>query len=99
MNLRIILFIGILSTLVPTAALAVQTVKALSPYESGFKHGVSDGKDSCLHPGCHWYILLPGKGFQFHTPEFNRGYVDGFCSVDPHGGSDADVATFDCANR
>ena len=33
-------------------------------YQSGFKHGVIDGKDSCKHPdGCHWYVLQPGKGF------------------------------------
>jgi hypothetical protein len=75
-----------------TATLAL----ALSPYQSGYKHGVSDGQDSCLHPdGCHWYILQPGKGFAYHTPEFNKGYVDGFCSTG-HGSSDADQATFDC---
>ncbi|HEY1247702.1 MAG TPA: hypothetical protein VGE97_01820 [Nitrososphaera sp.] len=41
-----------------------QPAFAISPYQSGFQHGVSDGKDSCLHPdGCDWYILKPGKGF------------------------------------
>ena len=39
------------------------------------------------------YILQPGKGFQFHTPEFDRGYVDGFCSIaGPNYSSDADEA-------
>jgi hypothetical protein len=76
-----------------TATLAL----AASPYQSGFSHGVHDGKDSCLHPGCNWYILQPGKGFAFHTKQFNQGYVDGFCSVSRSGqGSDADEATFTC---
>jgi hypothetical protein len=75
----------------------IENIYAISPYQSGYKHGVQDGLDGRKHSdGCHWYILQPGKGFAFHTPEFNRGYVDGFCSVDPHGGSDADEATFSC---
>lgn len=45
-----------------------------------------------------WYILQSGKGFQFHTPEFNTGYMDGFCSIaGSHYSSDADQAIFDCA--
>jgi hypothetical protein len=68
-------------------------------YQSGFNHGVSDGNDSCRHSdGCHWYILEPGKGFAFHLKEFNRGYVDGFCTTG-HGGSDAEEATFDCSSN
>jgi hypothetical protein len=39
-------------------------VLGISAYQSGFQHGVSDGKDSCTHQdtpnGCHWYILEPG---------------------------------------
>jgi len=67
-----------------------------SPYNSGFQHGAADGRDSCQHSdGCHWYILQPGKGFAFHSKEFNQGYVDGLCTTG-HGGSDADEATFDC---
>jgi hypothetical protein len=31
---------------------------ALTAYQSGFEHGLSDGKDSCTHSDeCHWYIL------------------------------------------
>jgi hypothetical protein len=72
-------------------------VFALSAYQSGFNHGTTDGKDSCLHlSGCHWYILEPGKGFAFHSKEFVRGYVNGFCSVDPNTSSDSDHASFDC---
>jgi len=70
---------------------------ALSSYQSGFNHGISDGRDGCKHPnGCHWYIIQPGKGFAFHSKEFDMGYVDGFCSVGPKASSDADQATFDC---
>ena len=70
---------------------------ALTPYESGYKHGISDGKlaNQGLR-GNDWYITQPGKGFAFHTQEFNKGYVDGFCSVS-NGGSDADEATFECS--
>jgi hypothetical protein len=71
---------------------------AISPYKSGFQHGVSDGKDSCLHTdGCHWYILEPGKGFAFHSWDFVRGYVTGFCKASSGTSSDSDQATFDCA--
>jgi hypothetical protein len=74
-----------------------QSVFAISPYESGFNHGVIDGKDSCSHPdGCHWYILGPGKGFAFHSWDFVRGYVTGFCTASPGTSSDADQASWDC---
>jgi hypothetical protein len=72
-------------------------VFALSAYESGFNHGVTDGKDSCLHThGCHWYVLEPGKGFAFHSWDFVRGYVTGFCTASPGTSSDADQASWDC---
>jgi hypothetical protein len=72
------------------------TISAKSAYQSGYNHGASDARDPCTN-ACHWYILKPGKGFAFHTPEFNRGYVDGFCAHSPPGsGSDADEATFSC---
>ena len=74
-----------------------QSVFAISSYESGFNHGVIDGKDSCSHPdGCHWYILGPGKGFTFHSWDFVRGYVTGFCKASPGTSSDADQAGWDC---
>ena len=76
-----------------------QLAFAISPYQSGFQHGVSDGKDSCLHPdGCDWYILKPGKGFAFHSWDFVTGYVTGFCKASPGTSSDADQASWDCDN-
>jgi hypothetical protein len=89
------------STALLVALTCIGTVYAKGgAYQSGFDHGVSDANDSCQHAdGCHWYILQPGKGFTFHSSEFNHGYVDGFCSVDPHGGSDSDKASFDCHSR
>ena len=39
-----------------------------------FEHGVKDAKST------DWYILQPGNGFQFHSWDFVRGYVNGFCS-------------------
>jgi hypothetical protein len=69
---------------------------AISAFESGFQHGVSDAK--CVHqPGCEYYMTQPGKGFAFHTPEFNRAYVVGYCSISGlHTGFDAEQASFDC---
>jgi hypothetical protein len=70
---------------------------AISAYESGFDHGVTDGKDSCLHPsGCHWYVLEQGKGFAFHSWDFVRGYVTGFCKASSGTSSDADQGSWDC---
>jgi hypothetical protein len=88
--------IGALAVLI--LMIGAQSAFAISDYQSGLNHGVSDGKDSCLHPdGCHWYILQPGKGFADHTKEFIRGYIAGWCQSSPSGGgSDADQARFEC---
>lgn len=52
---------------------------APSPYQSGY---VSDAQKAARGLGGNdWYITQPGKGFAFHTQEFNQGYVDGFCST------------------
>src|SRR5689334_20291168 len=77
-----------------------QSAFAISSYHSGLQHGVSDGKDNCTHQdtpnGCHWYILEPGNDFKYHTSDFIRGYVTGFCSVDPNRSMDHIQANFDC---
>ena len=44
---------------------------ALTQFQSGYKHGLTDGKNSCIHPGAdqdkcyeyHDYVSQPGKGF------------------------------------
>jgi hypothetical protein len=71
---------------------------ALTPNQSGYNHGVVDRKLAQKGlGGTDWYITQTGKGFAFHTKEFNRGYVDGFCSITGSGaGSDANEATFQC---
>ena len=45
------------------------------PYKSGYNHGCSDAKIS--NPD-NRYINQPGKGANYHTFEFLRGYNDGF---------------------
>ena len=61
-------------------------------YQSGYDHGVKDANNNS-----HWYILEPGKGFQFHTSEFIRGYVTGFCSIaGSHFSSDSLKAIWSC---
>ena len=71
---------------------------ALTPYQSGYDHGISDAKLAQKGlGGSDWYITQPGKGFAFHTQAFNKGYVDGFCLIAGSGtGSDANQATFQC---
>lgn len=91
----------ITAIIVAILMIGAQSAFALTDYQSGFNHGVSDGKDSCFNPGgCHWYILQPGKGFKFHTWDFVRGYVTGWCSIpaNKQSGSDADEAAWDCIN-
>ena len=73
-------------------------------YKSGFNHGLTDGKNSCIRPdadqdkcdGNHDYVAQPGKGFINQTKEFINGYITAWCSVNPPGsGMDSDEATFD----
>jgi hypothetical protein len=85
-----------LGALIPILFLIGHVAYALSPYQSGFKHGVSDAKIAD-QGSRNWYILQPGKSSAFHTQAFNKGYVDGFCSIAGSGaGSDANQATFTC---
>src|SRR5262249_3662407 len=44
-----------------------------------------------------WYILQPGNGFAFHTKQFVEDYIRGFCSINPQESSDAEQASWDCA--
>ena len=81
---------------------SAQSAYAISDYQSGFQHGISDAK--CVHqPGCDYYITQPGKGFQFHTRDFIHGFVNGYCSITwppestaTDAGFDADEASFSC---
>ncbi|MDN5868762.1 MAG: hypothetical protein L0H55_15365 [Candidatus Nitrosocosmicus sp.] len=44
-------------------------------YNSGYTHGCSDAK---ISDSSKRYIYQPGKGPNYHTPEFMSGYTDGF---------------------
>ena len=49
-----IIISGIVIAVLVTALSAPVSAFALPAYQSGFNHGVSDGKDICMHPdGCH----------------------------------------------
>lgn len=87
-----------LGALIPILILISPVAYALTPYQSGFKHGVSDAKLAQQGlGGSDWYITQPTKGFADHTQEFNSGYVAGFCSIAGSGaGSDSNQATFTC---
>jgi hypothetical protein len=85
-----------LGALIPILVLIGPVAHALSPYQSGFKHGVSDAKIA-TQGSSNWYILQPGKSSAFHAQAFNMGYVDGFCSIAGSGAdSDSNQATFTC---
>ena len=79
-------------------------VYAETAYQSGFKHGVADGKISIRTAGNgNDYIHQPGKGFAFHTTQFVNGYIHGWCLAHDGGGIDVNddeipptVVSFDC---
>ena len=73
-------------------------VFAISDYQLGFNHGVSDGKETCREK-CHWYIIQPGNGFINQTREFVKGYVAGFCNLPGNNESisDFEQASWNCA--
>ena len=93
-NIILIIIVVVLTLSVSGTVLVTNSyVYAKSAYQSGFDHGVHDAHT----PSSQWYILQPGKGFNFHTREFNEGYIAGYCADKPSGvGSDADQATFSC---
>jgi hypothetical protein len=64
-------------------------------YQSGFQHGVTDGKASI---NATWYIEQPKHGFAWHSSEFVKGYINGFCSIpaNKNVGSDGDRAAWYC---
>ncbi|HEY7078567.1 MAG TPA: hypothetical protein VH500_02630 [Nitrososphaeraceae archaeon] len=64
-------------------------------YQSGFQHGVTDGITSS---NATWYIDQPRHGFAWHSVEFVKGYINGFCSIpaNENVGTDNDRAAFYC---
>jgi hypothetical protein len=83
--------------------IGAQSAYAETAYQSGFKHGVADGKiDLTVDRSDRTYIHQPGKGFAFHTTEFVNGYLHGFCLANHGGGIEANddpeptLASFDC---
>jgi hypothetical protein len=77
---------------------SAQSVYAETAYQSGFKHGATDGV-VCRSNGCDpasLYILQPGNGFSNHSQQFIDGYVQGFCSIKGLGGLDTHETSFEC---
>ena len=53
-----------------------------SPYDSGYKHGVSDAKMERMNPTSYsLYIGQPGNNLPNHTQNFTWGYITGYCSL------------------
>ena len=73
-------------------------------YQSGYNHGVADGKINTTGDTIdRYYIHQPGQGFADHTTAFVDGYMKGWCSMNPgHSGIDVNdepeptIAAFDC---
>ena len=64
-------------------------------YRSGFEHGVIDGNRPSNATS---YIDQPKHGFAWHSSEFVKGYVNGYCSIPANKdvGTDDDQAAFYC---
>jgi hypothetical protein len=64
-------------------------------YQSGFQHGETDGNTSS---NTTLYIDQPKHGFAWHSVEFVKGYVNGYCSIPANKdvGTDDDRAAFYC---
>src|SRR4051794_8608057 len=74
-------------------------VYAETAYQSGFKHGVADGKLDEANKSQENYIHQPGNGFNDYSDQFNNGYIIGWCSITgPISGKETDNADFDCAD-
>ncbi|MGC2575577.1 MAG: hypothetical protein WA364_29070 [Candidatus Nitrosopolaris sp.] len=53
-----------------------------SPYDSGYKHGVSDAKMEKMNSTSRsLYIVQPGNNLPNHTQNFTWGYIAGYCSL------------------
>jgi hypothetical protein len=92
MKLRSIVAVAVTIVSLVVILNAGSALAASSGYESGYNHGVSDAKSSG-----QMYISQPGKGFEFHSKQFVKGYIDGWCATTGGGSSDADQASFDCS--
>ena len=68
---------------------------AEAAYQSGFEHGVIDGNRPSNATS---YIDQPKHGFAWHSSEFVKGYVNGYCSIPANKdvGTDDDRAAFYC---
>ena len=85
-----------LVTMVPLT-IDAPSVYAETTYQSGFKHGVADGKlEIKIQDSANVYILQPGQGFPNHTDQFIQGYMDGYCSIKGLGGLYSDDTAFEC---
>lgn len=87
MNATILLLPLLLMVIVTPTAIA----HALTPYQSGYKHGV---KDANMTYGLSNF--MDKGGFAKHTERFNQGYIDGWCLGQPGAGSDSNNGTFEC---
>ena len=75
----------IASTMLPLLLLLIATFQlaAPTPYGDGYSYGCNDGK-----VGYHKYLNTVGKGIDFHTTDFMRGYDAGYKTCFSPNGSD-----------
>lgn len=75
----------IASTMLPLLLLLIATFQlaAATPYGDGYSYGCNDGK-----VGYHKYLNTVGKGIDFHTTDFMRGYDAGYKTCFSPNGSD-----------
>lgn len=100
--------IGLVSALVLVLMIGAPSVYAETAFQSGYKHGLADGKliQNCKPGrGCDPpadYIFQPGNGFAHHRTQFVDGYIKGWClshdggGIEPNDGPEPTIAAFDC---
>jgi hypothetical protein len=72
-NALVLLVIISIITALSGLFMSGQLAAALTPYDSGYRHGCADGR-----LGGHFYLDTPGKGPTFHTAAFMQGYNNGY---------------------
>jgi hypothetical protein len=80
MNTKTSLIFLAVTIIMAVGAICFKQTMAISPYQSGYKHGCSDAETTGNAP----YINSPGHGPSFHTHEFMNGYKAGYAECAYH---------------
>ena len=74
--------------------IGAQGAYALTEYQAGFKEGQRFSNE----PFNSKTLKKESDIMNQHPHQFYEGWLDGFCILNPHTGSDADEFTFSCSD-